>query len=588
MNPKDTYNSRIVSEPFTTKDSVVFSLNWSENDEYRSCIYSFDGDKTQELTTGGSEKTPCLIGKDLYYIHYDGNCETLKRQSEKYTESLCTFKKILKYMVTGSKIVALVETEFEGSNTFVTTRIKYASDGRGLLQSKRKLVEISPSGISTLVEGDFDVLDFCLTKGRIIFTSSEENDDIGLALQDVYAYDRKGGAISRITEGKGSALLVSADEEGNVAYVGHRAGITLSTPHKLIFPLKGKEVEIGRDINLLFTDMFPSGQNRLLWNDGFYTIGVVEGESYLFKYKTKARRVTVTGKSVLDFHVSSRSIAYVYSTFSKPSILVFNGKEYDPNPDFEGTVAKRGKAENVEYWAMISDINNPTVLFVHGGPHDAYGNVYFCEHDFMAKNGFNVIFSNPTGSCCYGKKFAEGCLGDWGGKPFSDLMKVIDQARSEYGLRENFHITGLSYGGFLTIFATIQTNRFLSAVSEAPVTNFFTMVGTSDIGFWYLPIESNIEDPWSSDSILKMTQISPICGAKRILTPTMFIHGEDDFRCPIEQSEQMYRAMRMNNVESVFVRFKGESHLLSIEGKPSTKENRLRLKLEWFKTHLKN
>ena len=588
MDPNRAFDFKIICDPFVTREKVFFTLNWSEKNEYKSCVCSFDGEIVQKITSGGKERSPSLKGSELYYIQSKSGVDYLVKQpSGASPVEVFRFKKILKYSMKGDDVYALVEDKRIKSRLFITDRIKYGMDGRGLLVTRRKLVRVSGSGIKTIVEGEFDVHDFQVTASQIIFISSEGLDDTDLATQHIFTYDLENGELRRVTQGLGSALMVSTDGEGKIAYVGHREGATLSTPNTLIFPETGKKVEIGNDINYVFTDMFPSGQNRLLWDDGFYTIAMVGGNNYLFRYKDEVLKMTKEGVSILDFNVSSGSIAYVYSSFKKPSVLSFNGREYDPNQDFEGTQAERDKVGAIDYWTMISDRGNPTILYVHGGPHDAYGPVYFCEHDFMAKNGFNVIFANPTGSAGYGRDFEEGCIGNWGPGPLRDLISVLDHAKSKYNLKENFQISGLSYGGYMAAYAITQTNRFLSAVSEDPVTNLFTMCGTSDIGFWYLPKEFAIDDPWKPENVVKLIEMSPIFRAKNVSTPTLFVHGEEDLRCPIEQSEQMYRALRMNNVESKLVRIKGESHLLSIEGAPSVKKDRLRLKLKWFRDHSK-
>ncbi|MEM4912564.1 MAG: prolyl oligopeptidase family serine peptidase, partial [Metallosphaera sp.] len=118
------------------------------------------------------------------------------------------------------------------------------------------------------------------------------------------------------------------------------------------------------------------------------------------------------------------------------------------------------------------------------------------------------------------------------------------------------------------------------------ISNLVSMCGTSDIGFWFNAIESGISDPWSTEGIEKLMKMSPIYYVKNVKTPTMLIHGEEDYRCPIEQAEQFYVALRMQGVPTALVRYQGDSHEHARRGKPKNMIDRLKTKLEWFSKYL--
>ncbi|WP_162509470.1 prolyl oligopeptidase family serine peptidase [Thermogymnomonas acidicola] len=140
----------------------------------------------------------------------------------------------------------------------------------------------------------------------------------------------------------------------------------------------------------------------------------------------------------------------------------------------------------------------------------------------------------------------------------------------------------------MTNVAIVKSNRFACAVSEMPVSNLLSMLGTSDIGFWFNAVESGIEDPWSRESQERLLRMSPpIYSVKDARTPTMYIHGEEDFRCPIEQSEQMFMALRYYGVDSELVRYSGgDSHEHARHGRPQNMVDRLERKLAWFRKYM--
>jgi len=139
----------------------------------------------------------------------------------------------------------------------------------------------------------------------------------------------------------------------------------------------------------------------------------------------------------------------------------------------------------------------------------------------------------------------------------------------------------------MTNWIVTQTDIFSAAISERSISNLVSMCGTSDIGFWFNAIEAGIEDPWKQESIEKLMKISPIYYVKNVKTPTMLIHGEEDYRCPIEQAEQFFNALKMNGVPTVLIRYQGDGHEHARKGKPLNMKNRLKRKLEWFNNYLK-
>lgn len=254
-------------------------------------------------------------------------------------------------------------------------------------------------------------------------------------------------------------------------------------------------------------------------------------------------------------------------TPEKPSLL-FRGEVYDPDPNVKGLMPVRVSSK-IEGWGIITG-DKPTILFIHGGPHMAYGYGYFIEFQFFASNGFNVIYANPTGSQGYGEEFAKGCVGDWGGRDMAELLEFVEDARRQFNLTKRMGVTGGSYGGFMTNWIITHSEIFSAAVSERGISNLVSMCGTSDIGFWFNAVESGVDDPWNPENMEKLMRMSPIYYVGKVSTSTMFIHGEEDYRCPIEQAEQFHVALRSRGVESKLVRYQETGMNTQGEGDQTT------------------
>jgi len=227
----------------------------------------------------------------------------------------------------------------------------------------------------------------------------------------------------------------------------------------------------------------------------------------------------------------------------------------------------------------------PAILEVHGGPHAAYGYSFFHELQLLAASGYGVIYMNPRGSQGYGQTFTAATRHDWGGKDYQDLMDGLDHATALHPWidPDRLGVAGGSYGGFMTNWIIGHTQRFRAAVTMRSISNASSQWGTSDLaymkGFWEYPGE-----PWESPEFYR--ERSPITYVQQMRTPTLILHSENDHRCPMEQAEQLFVALRKQGVPTLFVRFPNESHDLSRNGQPRHRMERLRHILAWFHTHL--
>ena len=216
----------------------------------------------------------------------------------------------------------------------------------------------------------------------------------------------------------------------------------------------------------------------------------------------------------------------------------------------------------IEGWVMLPHGGKapyPLILAIHGGPHGAYGSHFDFEFQWLAANGYAVLYTNPRGSTGYGEKFLWGTWGAWGKLDYQDVMAGLDYALAHYSIDpKRLGVTGYSYGGFLTDWVITQTNRFAAAVTGAGISNWLSDYGTADI-----PRTKESEfygAPWNQEANERMRSLSPITYAANVKTPSLFVHGESDMRVPIEEAEQMYTALKKHHVPAKFIRYPGNYH----------------------------
>jgi dipeptidyl aminopeptidase/acylaminoacyl peptidase len=222
----------------------------------------------------------------------------------------------------------------------------------------------------------------------------------------------------------------------------------------------------------------------------------------------------------------------------------------------------------------------PMILSVHGGPAGQYGVDWFHEFQVYAARGWAVFFTNPRGSTGYGEKFERGIVGEWGGKDYQDVMNGVDAILSKHSWidRDRLGVTGGSYGGYMTNWIVGHTNMFKAAVTLRSVVNFISDDGTRDGAYGH-------KRDFGGDIFEKFDLYwdrSPLKFAKNVKTPTLILHSDNDYRVPLEQGEQWFRALKHFGVTTEFVIFPRENHNLTRTGEPKHLVESLNWQLYWF------
>ncbi|MEM0289394.1 MAG: S9 family peptidase [Metallosphaera sp.] len=583
MDAREAYSIKVISEIRLERLGLLYGETRIKDNDYVTTVYLKD-----KPILEGKISLPKFIGDDLYYVKSEGSSALMRQSPYGEPQKVVELGKVLKYEPHGKGLLILGEdplTKAEKDAPLVTSKRKYRFDGRGLLRTRTSLY-LFDNKLRKVIEGDFDVTDFSTNGKRIVVSTSQPDDDVGL--NALYELNLDNGEMKRITEKEGSIVALTMNENGEVAMLGHDRGKLPWAIREVILPEEGKRFVCGNTCgSTVLTDIFDGAKERLIFRgDEILTLGQIGGEVNIYRISDgKTEKLTHGQHVVRLFDYDGESLVYSLTRPDKPSLLVRKDEIYDPNPNFKGAIPEK-VASSIEGWGIITG-DNPTILFIHGGPHTAYGYSFFIEFQFFAQNGFNVIFANPSGSQGYGEDFARRCVGDWGGRDMQELLQFVQDVKKQYNLTKKIGVTGGSYGGFMTNWIVTQTDVFSAAISERSISNLVSMCGTSDIGFWFNAIESGIEDPWTVESMDKLMKMSPIYHVGKVKTPTMLIHGEEDYRCPIEQAEQFYVALRSRGVEAKLVRYQGDGHEHARKGRPENMIHRLSVKLEWFNAHLK-
>ena len=247
---------------------------------------------------------------------------------------------------------------------------------------------------------------------------------------------------------------------------------------------------------------------------------------------------------------------------------------------------ENGTPEGLDCWYMRPvgfEVGKkyPTLLHVHGGPKMTFGDVFVHEMQCWAAEGFVVLFCNPRGSDGKGNDFAD-IRGRYGTVDYEDLMGLVDWAADTLPFvdRDRMGVTGGSYGGFMTNWIVGHTDRFRAAVTQRSICNWVSMIGISDIGYFFVP-DQQAADIWND--VDKLWHHSPLKYADQVRTPTLIIHSDEDHRCEVSQGLQFFTALKRNGVETRLCVFRGENHELSRSGRPRPRLARMQEIVRWFR-----
>ncbi len=484
---------------------------------------------------------------------------------------------------------------------------------------------------------------------KIAYISAKFPEHELSAVKDIYVVPLLGGDSIRVTDSNAALSGISWSPKGDIlAFYGHdnsRKGATVTglctVPIQggpISFLTKERELAVAGSAG---GDMGGSPTNPPAWSkdgDNLFFSALEAGRTHLYKYNLAAHELTqltqgdctVLGWSKsLDgdtfvIHVSSPTLIgdmFVLEPISSSGAgasLKWSKPVFEPTDNFglkaeqsytlkrltnvnqsllnsvhlsfpQEFVTKSKDGTILQGWTMKpvgakEGEKYPALLQIHGGPHTAYGLTFFHEFQFLCSRGYGVVFCNPRGSTGYGQEFLEAIRHDWGGVDYEDVMAAADYAASLPWVDENaMGVLGGSYGGYMTNWVITQTNRFKAAVAQRSTCNRMSQFGASDAAFTNGQWEFD-GDPW--DNPKAYLDVSPLMYVRHVETPLMLIHSELDLRCPMEQAEEFFTALKKLGKTAILVRFPGENHDLSRTGGPRHRIERLEYMAAWFDKYL--
>jgi dipeptidyl aminopeptidase/acylaminoacyl peptidase len=272
--------------------------------------------------------------------------------------------------------------------------------------------------------------------------------------------------------------------------------------------------------------------------------------------------------------------------------LTFTNRDYLASVDLsepEAFTVKDSAGLDVHAWIMrpphaVSGRRYPTILDIHGGPETEFGNSFFHEFQYLAAQGYNVVYADPRGSVGFGYQFEADLNANWGNPMFDDEMSVLNAAVRRPDVdASRLAVAGGSYGGYATLWIVGHSNRFKCAVAERVASNLETLILGSDFASAQ-GSKHSWGNPWDHPDVY--WKQSPIAYAKNVTTPLLLIHADQDIRTPIDQTLQEYSALKILGRPVTYVAFPRENHDLSRTGEPIHRVQRLHIMADWFAKYI--
>jgi dipeptidyl aminopeptidase/acylaminoacyl peptidase len=513
----------------------------------------------------------------------------------------------------------------------VWDRLRYKTDEGFLLDGRRKhvwVVEVASGDTRRLTDGDWDdsAPSWSPDGSLIAFVSNRTAGRETNTVADIHVATLQGGGWT-VTDGKGSYGNPRFSPDGRqIGCYGVAKAVGSSAKNVRLFLFRSGAAKAGEGVigdltgewdrtvgSTVMSDQRSQAQTLPpTWTaDGkrIIFVGSDQGTANVYSVSVDGgdlRAETFGPHQIVSLSLAAdtKRFAAVYSHATLPGDVASGalGSSLKTVSDVNGELLRARHVvapERVEFtgadgWKIEGWILKPRgfdpakkwplVLEVHGGPHGAYGHGFFHEFQMLAGRGYAVLYTNPRGSHAYGEKFSTACVGDWGGKDYEDLMAGVDHALT-WGWVDprRLYVTGGSYGGFMTNWIIGHTDRFRAAATQRSISNNISAFGVSDIGWHFWEHEMGEASPWKHPA--KLVERSPLTYAPNVKTPLLILHAERDLRCPIEQAEQFFTALRLHGVETQFVRFPEDNHDLTRGGKPRNRVEHARRIADWFDAH---
>jgi dipeptidyl aminopeptidase/acylaminoacyl peptidase len=397
--------------------------------------------------------------------------------------------------------------------------------------------------------------------GRYIAYRSQSRAGFESDRWQLMLFDRKSGQARSLTD----KLDTSVES------------ITFTPDGQRIF-LTGSE----RGRQLVYTVPTAGGAVTKLITDGFNDDVKVsaDGKTLIFSRSTSAMPTEI-------FRANADGSNVVQLTKTNESIMAPYGLKPGEEVTWEGAAGARVSGYVFKPANFSPSKKYPLVVLIHGGPQGAWNDNwgYRWNPQIFASAGYVVFTPNPRGSTGYGQQFVDDVSGDWGGKPFVDIMNGVAHVISlGYVDKERIGAAGGSYGGYMVNWIEGHNDdprfQFKALVSHAGVYNLISMYGATE-ELWFTDWEFK-GTPWDNPEMY--TRWSPNMFVKNFKTPMLVVHGELDYRVPVGEGLQLFTALQRRGVDSKLLYFPDEGHWIL---KPQNSVLWYNTVLDWFGKYLK-
>jgi dipeptidyl aminopeptidase/acylaminoacyl peptidase len=638
--PSDLLRFVVAADPQITRDGATVVYRRTaldvENDAVGGTLWRIGADGAAVPFTNGRNDRMARISSDGRRVAFVRDVDDVPRihlialdggEAQAIGEE-CTGISSLAWSNDGRFLAYTAAAPFDASSAHVYVdeassvrhirALPYKTDAGGLLDGRRSqafVLDVAAGTARQLTHGDADIGSVAWSPdGRRIACSVDAAFEASM-IADIAIVDAGSGERRAITAGDGPHGSPAFSPDGRqLAWYGHRHGNDTRYAGELLVAavdggmVRSLSAALDRHIgNTIGGDLRSGSPAPPRWRNDHEVLALVtDGASSsvrAFDTTSGQSRIVVGGeREIYAFDAANGTIVIAYATAIVPSELALVTHEgerclTDQNPWLaEKTVVAPRQVDAVtsdgtrlDAWVLLPPASDasppPVVLEIHGGPHATYGATFFLEFQILAGCGFSVVYGNPRGGAGYGQAFASAIAGDWGGIDMSDVLAILGAGMATAPLdATRVAAVGGSYGGFMTSWLLGHSDRFAAGISMRAVNDHLSFTGATDIGFFL-----EAENGWGLDADGQRTMFerSPLRSAANIDVPLLIMHSERDFRCPIDQGEQLFNTLRMLGKKNVeFVRFTGDGHELSRGGKPRRRVLRLRAIAHWLLRHL--
>ncbi|WP_326952021.1 S9 family peptidase [Amycolatopsis sp. NBC_01286] len=500
------------------------------------------------------------------------------------------------------------------------TRMDYRIDDIGFLRDRvQRLFAVDAvaafeagdePALEPLTSGEFEPAQPVWTPdgSRIVFTAAPDWDAAESDVRDICAISAEGGEPEVLVRGEGYSERPVFGPGGTLFYFGqsfedHReaaaTGLYAATPAFGAGPVEARRLTDIETVDCEASagppvprdgDVLVAVRNRGAVELRAVPLDAVDAPladlTVVYADRSVVRSFTVDGPVIAavvatletsgDLVVLGAVAPRVLTDYSKP----LRDKGLRPVLELE-TTAPDGYP--VHGWLVLPEGEgpHPVLRVVHGGPFAQQDWAVFDEAQVFASAGYAVVLGNPRGSAGYGQQHGHAITHAFGTVDADDVLALLDKALERPDLdASRVGIMGGSYGGFMTSWlASHHGERFRAAWSERAVNAWDSMAGSSDIGYTFVDSYIGADPEVQRDR-------SPLSYADKIRIPFAVVHSEEDWRCPLEQAQRMFVALRRAGADAEFLLFPGEGHELSRSGRPRHRVQRFEAILEWWARHL--